>query len=71
MIFDGGIPVTSRQCMNCHRFIGAASGVDTGTCGAFAAIPVEIWVGAFDHSKPYAGDRGLRFDPIQKESLAA
>lgn len=32
-------------------------------CEAFLdGIPPEIWIGKTDHSKPYPGDRGIRFE---------
>jgi hypothetical protein len=31
------------------------------SCDAFAAIPETIFMGIHDHSKPYPGDKGIRF----------
>jgi len=36
-------------------------------CRAFSEIPLPIWNGDNDHTKPYPGDNGIRFDPINAE----
>jgi hypothetical protein len=42
------------------------------TCAAFPQrIPQEIYSGRIDHSKPYPGDRGIRFAPLTEEELRA
>lgn len=56
----GTIPI----CMNCkhlrHRR-GKGS-----YCKAFPeGIPDEIFVGAYDHRKPFPGDRGVRFEEVR------
>ena len=37
-------------------------------CEAFKdkPIPEEIYVDGFDHRKPYKGDNGIQFEPIEK-----
>ena len=35
-------------------------------CRAFKEIPMEIWEGKNNHRKPYKGDNGIRFEPIEK-----
>jgi hypothetical protein len=40
------------------------------SCNAFAAIPDEIFMGRFDHSAAFPGDRGLRFSLIESDRLA-
>ena len=38
------------------------------TCDAFPdKIPDQIWLGENDHTKPYPGDNGIRFEPIATE----
>jgi len=48
----------SYQCMTCKHYMGL------GGCLAFLdGIPEEIFSGLFDHTKPYKGDGGLRWEP--------
>lgn len=50
----------SLQCNKCKNYLGAAS------CLAFFdGIPSEIMNGKFDHTKPYKGDNGIRFEEIK------
>lgn len=38
----------------------------TRNCKAFQeqnSIPIEIWEGELDHTQPYPGDNGIRFEP--------
>ena len=51
----------SAQCNNCKRY-------QTGwRCDAFGdkKIPQAIREGEHDHTKPYEGDNGIRFEPIE------
>ncbi len=57
--FDGGLPVTSKQCWACAHFVGTDNG--KRVCKAFADIPATIWLSEFDHTRPYQGDCGVRF----------
>jgi len=35
------------------------------TCRAFpGGIPEDIWLGGFDHRKPFPGDSSIRFESI-------
>lgn len=56
----------SRQCMNCIHRIDSIQ--DTRpVCLAFPdGIPEVILTGDFDHTKPYAGDHGFRYQPEDK-----
>ncbi len=46
-------------CCRCKHFLGAKS----GRCNAFPAqIPETIWSGKLQHTKPFPGDRGIRFE---------
>ena len=51
-------------CMVCaHRKKGSLS------CAAYPdRIPVEILQNAVDHRKPYTGDRGIRWEPVDKDA---
>jgi len=54
------------QCHECVHYFGPFR------CDAFPDrdIPLEIFSGEFDHTEPYPGDHGVRFEPIPKEMLA-
>jgi len=51
------IPKYSSVCTYCTHVTGFRH------CTAFGdrEIPLEIWNGENDHTKPYPGDRGIRF----------
>lgn len=44
------------KCLDC-KYILKGEG-----CKAFKQIPHEIWVNEIDHTKPYPGDNGIRFE---------
>ena len=49
----------SDQCVTCKNY------TMLGECLAFPdGIPEPIMLGEFDHTEPYPGDNGLRFEPI-------
>jgi hypothetical protein len=56
----GEMPVElSEQCATCRRW------TQNMQCEAFPdLIPEAIRTGEFDHTQPFDGDGGLRFDPI-------
>jgi hypothetical protein len=46
------------QCASCKHYR------DKLQCDAFPKrIPAEILSGEFDHSEPYPGDNGIRYEP--------
>ena len=56
-------PNQSAQCGICSRYITGAK------CIAFPdGIPQVILTGEHDHRKPFAGDRGIHFDPLSQVS---
>ncbi len=51
------------QCLDCKNLIDD----EKFTCKAFPdGIPDEILFNEADHTKPYKGDNGIRFEPIEK-----
>jgi hypothetical protein len=47
------------QCNNCIHRIKAKK------CTAFKEIPSIILANQFDHTKPFIGDNGIQFEPIE------
>ena len=53
--------IQSIQCITCKHYLGAI------TCEAYPdEIPFEIVSGDHDHTQPYPGDNGIRFEPIKE-----
>ena len=49
------------QCAMCKNY------KSDNKCKAFPkGIPVIVITGQFDHAKPYKGDNGIQFEPIEK-----
>lgn len=56
----------STQCPVCVHYQGELK------CAAFPnGIPQSIITGRRDHSKPYPGDNGIRFQPVPEEEGVA
>ncbi len=54
----------SPMCVDCEYFRGAKDGM----CDAFPRkIPDKIWSGDLKHDKPFPGDQGIRFRPLESE----
>lgn len=54
----------TRQCPNCGYYIDTK---ESPACLAFPdGIPMEILTGDHDHRKPFEGDHGLRFFPVDE-----
>ena len=52
------------KCMECKHFREGEWGLP---CDAFPdGIPEAILGGDHDHTQPYPGDHGIRFEPIDK-----
>ncbi|MDD6490242.1 MAG: hypothetical protein PUG48_10625 [Clostridia bacterium] len=61
-------------CYSCKHFMGSGDNHEP-KCAAFpeiierdnewipSAIPPSIFSGRFDHTKPYPGDNGIRYEP--------
>jgi hypothetical protein len=63
--------VTLSQCSGCKHSMKAgrrATGELYGRCAAFPdGIPEEILWNEVRHTKPYPGDHGIRYEPIEEE----
>jgi len=54
---------TSGQCIGCKHYLMG------GECEAFPGkIPYKIISGRFVHTKPFAGDHGIMYEPIETEA---
>ena len=65
------IPAFSPVCYYCKHYIRPDRVVEVmkevrRECKAFKHIPLDIWNGRNKHTKPYKGDNGIRFKPIEK-----
>jgi hypothetical protein len=67
-----GAPSVSKQCVMCKHFLGIRElpdgeeeGIEPDTVAFCAAFPDGIPEGiteGFDHTKPFRGDHGIRFE---------
>ncbi len=57
--------MAAPQCTKCSRLEWDHA------CQAFpCGVPDEIFLGTFDHRRPYPGDGGFMFEKISKDWLA-
>ena len=47
------------QCLECKHYLG------DNKCSAYEEIPLVILAGWHDHTEPYKGDNGIKFEPIE------
>ena len=51
------------KCFSCRHY------QENWRCAAFPdEIPDDILFNKFDHTKPYEGDNGIMFEPIEEEA---
>ena len=56
------------QCLVCNHFNKNKSWSPLFLCSAFdGGIPIEILKNEHDHTEPYRGDNGIRFEPIETD----
>ncbi len=63
-IDDSGTWVYSPICTYCLHWVGIPG---KRKCKAFEDIPIEIWTGLNNHTKPYEGDHGVQFEKSDDE----
>lgn len=57
--------VLYSHCVTCEHFDSTVGVREKKRCAAFPdGIPDEIWRGDNDHSVPYPGDHGIRFEEV-------
>lgn len=53
----------SMQCTDCKNYTGVL------TCDAYTdRIPQVIIEGIHDHTEPFKGDNGIRFEPVNADN---
>jgi len=59
------ISIYSTVCHKCKNLNSENTQIP-GTCKAFLkGVPLLIWEGKVDHTKPYPGDNGIQFEAIK------
>lgn len=62
---DHDYPIYGWQCARCkHRSKKRPADGIGSACAAFKRIPKEILLGEHDHTLPFPGDGGIRFEPL-------
>ena len=62
--FFGDPGARPPQCATCKHFRASTDGA---TCDAFPdGIPRVILLDEHDHTEPYPGDNGIRYEPIDE-----
>lgn len=70
MLDDSSLRISlfSGICSRCQHFDAMSPLGKKKVCKAFPdGIPGEIWLGENDHTKPFPGDKGIMFAPINKQ----
>ena len=63
--------ITDPQCFDCIH-LDRSGDFSILRCRAFPEeIPLPIQMNKHDHRKPYPGDEGIRFEPIEKQQAVA
>lgn len=62
-VLDDSKLLETKISVVCHTCTNLIDGY-LRKCKAFEKIPDEIWEGKNNHRKPYKGDNGIRFEPI-------
>ena len=58
------------MCLTCRHFHDADDEATSLTCDAFPdGIPEAVLTGEHDHRDPYPGDRGVRYEPLDRSGL--
>jgi len=52
--------IALSPCIKCKHY------KRNNQCTAFTSIPFEIQSGKNDHKKPFPGDNGIQFEPIEE-----
>jgi hypothetical protein len=52
--------VKTPQCNKCIHYRPGKM-----QCAAFERIPDAIWRNEHDHTRPYPGDNGIQFEPME------